>query len=177
MVRQSGRQMTFSAWCEAMRKAGAVAAVGLCVTQAEAQSPSAVYVMGESEDSPGIKECSLSYSSATSAIEAALRYNGVKLATEQQVLADEAIRAYVNINALHEARGCFASVKLAFDTIQIVPLPITLKMGDSIVGTVRFCERETVMSGPTYDFQARINQWLRDSTDVCISVISRMKRL
>ena len=156
-----------------MRKVAAAAvALALFVAPSHAQGPSAVYVMGE-DDYGDMKACNLTFASAISAVEAALRYNGVSVASREDAMSQRALRAYVNLIALNDPTGCAAYVKIEFSTSQFVNLPSSLGLGPGRYGLVKLCDNGSLFIGPAYDLQSRVNSVLRDFTDQCISTISK----
>ena len=156
-----------------LRKTRAAAvALAFFVAPAHAQAPSAVYVMGEADDAD-MNACNVTYASSISAIEAALRYNGVKVASRAAAMTDQAIRAYVSLTIIAGSSVCSASVRVDFDNYQYVNLPESLGMGSERHSKVLFCSASTLLTGRAYDFQSRINSSLRDFTDECISEMSK----
>ena len=104
----------------------ALAAATQAVTApALAQGLSPVWVQGEDE-TPSLRQCSLTYSSAVAAIESALRYNRVTVGTKDDWLADKALRFYVNLSAL---RSEYTSGRLADSCAIHVSVARLLTMG------------------------------------------------
>lgn len=163
----------FEFFTKALRKLGSIAtAVTLFTLSAQAQVPSLVFVGGEADDAD-ITACKLSYSSAIAATEASLRYNGMKVASQGDFSNYEAIKAYVNLNALADSGGCAVAMEIRFyHRFEVMP-PATLGLGDRRMANVVFCNRGGLITGPTYDLQGRINSGLRDFTDQCISEMSK----
>jgi hypothetical protein len=126
-----------------------------------------IYVSGEAE-APGLQACQVSYLSARAAVEAALRYSRVPVATRDDYVRSRAIRAYVNINAIrHSAthQTCSADVSLQFHAGGRIVDPTTGRTHDA---TIEFCELGSLLIWEISGLQARINSQLRDYVDQCI---------
>jgi hypothetical protein len=140
---------------------------------AAAQDMPPVYVGGE-EETVGHKNCNITYKSAVAAVESALRYNNVKVATQTDYYGDDAIKAYVNLASLGASANCALSYSLEMQTSLSVAFPRQLGLGTRF-SLVVLCNKGGIMTGPSYDLQDRLNNSLRDYVDQCVGEITRPK--
>lgn len=123
------------------------------------------YVFSEKDDGDNTK-CGISYNAATSAVEAELRQNRIVIGSDKSDYI-----FYVNNLALSYGESCAVNVSLEAYYFASVPLP-SIK-NKKIFGQVSLCHEGTILSGPTYSLQNRINDSLKSMTDQCISRIEK----
>ena len=142
-------------------------ALFLCTAEvANAEELPAVYVSSEQDDA-NMEKCQIRNASVTAAVESELRYNRVPIASRTDWFADQAIRAYVSVTAVHMVNGvCATAYELSLNTLQKVELSLN---GEERYVTIEFCEDGGVMTGTPLDLQSRLNAAFRESTSVCIS--------
>ena len=124
-----------------------------------------IYVMGENDDAD-MQACNVRYASAIATVEAALRFNRISIGSEQDYFAGKAIKAYTNINIMHQAQGCIINVEVTFKTHALIDNPVVhTKQWADIV----FCSRAQLRTAAASLAQAGINGWLTGAVNECIS--------
>jgi hypothetical protein len=132
---------------------------------AQAQEFPPVHVLSEQDDDDA-RTCQVSNSSSKAAVESELRYNRVPIATREQYVQLEALRVYVEFNALEIPGGCVVSHRISLGNYQPVLLLVT---GKAMNATVEICNKGGIMSGPSHNLQSRLNAAFRDYTSQCLS--------
>ena len=131
-----------------------------------------VHVFGE-DDSESMRECQLSHDIAVATVESVLRYNRIGLASRDDYQAQQAIAAYVNLNAIRDRYDtgrvgsfCSASIRFSLRSIAAVPNPAT---GAQHVANIVYCEKGSLLSWEAVGLQARVNETLRNFVNACLS--------
>jgi hypothetical protein len=158
-----------------MRKSSnlVIAAWALVSSHVAAQeSPPPIYVFGE-EGTAANASCNADYASAIAAVSAALRYNRVPLATEQEFTQNRALGFYVNMNAQEDVmesgrrlESCGVALNLSLESIDAVLNPID---GRRYVVVIKYCERRSLLAWHRATMQSEINNKLRDYVDQCLA--------
>lgn len=123
------------------------------------------------EDDDSARLCQVSNSSAVDAVKAALRYNGIQVASQADYRADKAVGATVTLGAVESSVGsntigCAVSYRLSLDNFQEIFDVVTQKRFNT---TVVFCSRSGIAIGVRAGMQTRINDLLREAADECVS--------
>lgn len=145
-----------------------LAALALAAPPARAQDFPPIYVYGENDDNTA--KCAMSHDQAVAAVESALRYNHVSVASREAAVRSAALQAYVTMNPLDLGDVCAVSLSFSLEDHQVVRSSVL--DADRRV-TVVYCNRTSIMSGPKYDLQTRANDWFRDMTNYCLSEFQR----
>lgn len=143
-------------------------AVTLAASPASSQEFPPIYVYGEDDDAE-LEACTVAHARVIAAVEAALRYNRVSVASREAAISSEALQAYVNVNAVELDRLCAVSLSLSLEDWESVRSDVTGRVHRT---RVIFCNKATLMTGVKADLQSRANAWVRDSTDACLSEFS-----
>lgn len=158
-------------------KAGVLAAfvplaMALAPQAAMAQSVPSVYVSAADNDNTGNTQCRLYHGAVVSAVEQALRSNGVALGTQDDYFKDRALAMYVSVTALRgETNGgellgnCAAYVNLEFSSATNITNPAT---GGKHWASVMFCNIGTLFNWSVDTIQDRTNQEVRSLTSQCL---------
>lgn len=161
------------------RTFASIASMLLFLTQPACADPvPPVFVTGETDDA-GMNRCNLTYSSATAAVEATLRYNRIPIATQEDFLADRAIEFYVNINAFEITRadgvgtgscaiGLYGSLETAGQTYD--PIHKNMKLAE-----IHYCNKLGLLVLHPIDAQQKINDTLMQYANQCISEYAKLR--
>jgi hypothetical protein len=144
-----------------------IALVALCQVSsvAQAQEVPPIYVLAE-EDDRDAPACQVSNTSISAAIESELSYNRVPVGTEAQHYRDEALQLHVVTTILVISGTCVVSNVLSLRSVQQVVLSVT---GKTMFARVEICRKGSMISGPVFNMQSRLNAEFRDFTSRCIS--------
>ncbi|MEQ1782254.1 MAG: hypothetical protein ABMA14_12895 [Hyphomonadaceae bacterium] len=129
------------------------------------QGLSNAYVFGEADDSDNTS-CRAEHRSAVASVEAALRYNGIKISDDT---ANTTV--YVNLAAVQLSSGiCAIALELRFTEYAFLS---NLTVVQPQVMNVLLCNKHGVLTGSPTGIQSRVNDMLRDAVDRCISEIEK----
>jgi hypothetical protein len=132
-------------------------------TALRAQTFPKVYVYGESDDADNIS-CSASHKSAVSAVQAALRSNGVDITYNQSDFPY--MQAYVNVTAVKPADICAVSWSIRFKNNQFLFDEFAKK---DIFASVVYCSNGGIITGSNSHIYSSILNNMRDATNECVS--------
>ena len=113
-----------------------------------------------------INSCNLSRDSVSAALGAAMRYNRIKL-TENL----GGVVLYHAVTAQTINGGCAAVVKVEFKVYEFV---FVKNLNKKIMSGAVLCGNGTLLTGPTYDLQTRVNNSAKDMAQQCLLEISKL---
>ncbi len=129
--------------------------------------PPPIYISPE-EDDDTMRKCGLSHSSAVAAVLAALRYNRVASATEQEWLDDKALRFSISITALE---SCAVALSADLGTSTFVTNPVDNSI---MFAEIVFYDSGAIFTGS--NMQSRLNDRLRRYLDEALAEYERKRQ-
>ena len=120
--------------------------------------------------STSMEKCQVSSQSQVAAIESGLRSNRIGIAGK----SSNNPAFYLSSVALElNASACAIFSRLEVQYHARVPVTFNSDR-KSIFSTVKLCSEGTLITGPKYDLQARVNSTLKEFVDLCLSEIEKI---
>ena len=142
---------------------------GAHVPHVEAATIKSAYVLAEDQGSSGEK-CGLSREGETSAVQAALRQNGIDVIYDRSKGYGKPV-FYLNTTSLVTATGgCVVFTRLDVHIFDVVKIPESNK---TYYANIVFCEGGDISTGPPYDYQERVSSFYQNFVNECISEIEK----
>lgn len=110
-----------------------------------------------------VKGCNVSRSSADASIASAMKFNRIEVNNESK------INAYHQISVLEIPGGCAVNVNFQIYFFSAVTVPPENTKYISLKNQI--CGDGSLLVGPAFNMQTRINDFLKESVDFCISEI------
>lgn len=112
-----------------------------------------------------IKNCNLTTESVSAALGATMRYNRINL-TESY----SGVVLYHAVAASNISGGCAAYITVEFKVYDFV---FVKNLNKKIMTGAVLCGQGTLLTGPTYDMQTRVNDSAKDMAQQCLLEISK----
>ena len=125
-------------------------------------------------DSGEMTKCSLSSSNSVAAVESVLRQNRIN------ITPDARVSFYLNNTAISLSNTCASFVSLKVNFIGIAYFPPAVGFSSpspkrKIYTEGVLCSSGSILAGPPYNLQSRINEEFRSFAESCISEVEKIQ--
>lgn len=128
----------------------------LFIGNAHSLTLSMVEVYGEP-----ISKCELSSESIDAALKSVMRYNRIQVSSSR-------VKLYHSAVAIDMSSSCAVNLSIMFYLHEKIYSP---NLKTSLYADVVLCENNTLLTGPKYNLQTRVNDMAKEMVDKCLAKI------